>query len=659
MHKALIFDQYITEYEEVISGAYKGNKSGKGIIDLIELDFSDINTKEKLENFSFVLDYDPVPIFQSFGTIQSNKSLLDPKCKWKKFSGRSLGTIDGLYSGLTIRMEKANRSFNVIGDMFYSPNQVIEPEQNSGSYLISGLFAEVPSDTVNVTQQVTNSFFSSASFTGYSSALGGLYAGTGSYLNKGPYTYIVMYKTPSYSKHTFQTGNYVEWSHEYEYSFTIIDSAYPLKRGILYTFDKDVKILDNFTEGKLAMKYTVPTLNKVYLMTGQNSLNLNATIDGIEIKSENYRIVNGKLTDETSDVSNTALYRYYLDRSISALVGEVDDMLNVLETGFVRLYKMSAVELRALSKRVYSDTFIEKLKNSLKDLFGTPTSYMLGLNIFPGVPTTSGTEHINMAWVDTGTTGAPLTEQKGTISFGSQRIQALYGDFMDYEPFVSVQLFLPYIGMVNLPVADVMGGDIGISYTIDYLSGACTAYVTNNTTAKLVGEYNGMCAVQVPYGGEDLKSMMTGIISVTTSLISTAASGAATVESVTSTASGKGVQAAISRAENRASMDLTNTSLNSINTIMTSIAPTVRQNQGLALGPSSYTASQRPRLYISRLKKESDNVNTQIGKPSGKIVKLSDLSGFNSFSKVHVNIPNATQAEKEHIEELLSSGVIL
>lgn len=70
--------------------------------------------------------------------------------------------------------------------------------------------------------------------------------------------------------------------------------------------------------------------------------------------------------------------------------------------------------------------------------------------------------------------------------------------------------------------------------------------------------------------------------------------------------------------------------------------------------------SKIPYLIISRPQTAmAQNFETLSGYPSNTYTKLSACTGFTQVKFVHVENLNATDAEKQEIEQLLKEGVIL
>lgn len=109
------------------------------------------------------------------------------------------------------------------------------------------------------------------------------------------------------------------------------------------------------------------------------------------------------------------------------------------------------------------------------------------------------------AYSDDNITGIPYTLNPPyriyTTTFtGENMFKPEFGDsFLDYEPFTNVSLYLPFCGTVKIPVAEFMGHDINITYTIDLISGSVAAYVRRDNLNILSAQ--GTCAIDIPVSG--------------------------------------------------------------------------------------------------------------------------------------------------------------
>ena len=203
---------------------------------------------------------------------------------------------------------------------------------------------------------------------------------------------------------------------------------------------------------------------------------------------------------------------------------------SVIGSGLVRAYKIDKSNLASLSECLYGTTLFGLITN----LSINPLDFIVSLNIFPTAPSAgSGTNLVLGKWVctDSGTglganvIGYPLTSQFKVIDFGSVDIFENWGSFLDYT-HTQIELYLPFIGMVDIDTAEVMNGSIALSYTIDFLTGMCVANVNCNRTVELPDgrvknqksqhSFQGNCAMTVPLSQQGFGNIVGSLINAGT-----------------------------------------------------------------------------------------------------------------------------------------------
>ena len=188
------------------------------------------------------------------------------------------------------------------------------------------------------------------------------------------------------------------------------------------------------------------------------------------------------------------------DESVASLVG----------AGFLNCYKVSAADLSNFGKCLYSSTLLTALAN----LFINPLDAVISLNVFPCAPSTSGSEaikilnhHCTVGDLGVAASGSPLNKQFKVFDFGSISIPEQWESFLDYSA-TSATLYLPFIGVVDLDIAEIMGGSITVQYTVDFFTGACVANILcsrgitladgNIAHNTVVHSFQGNCAINMP-----------------------------------------------------------------------------------------------------------------------------------------------------------------
>lgn len=86
-----------------------------------------------------------------------------------------------------------------------------------------------------------------------------------------------------------------------------------------------------------------------------------------------------------------------------------------------------------------------------------------------------------------------------TADYGSIRINGIYNDFRDFEPYTSINLLLPFAGAVELPPAIAMYHDVHLYETIDLLTG--DLFYTIHIDSIEFGRAYGNCALEMSKNG--------------------------------------------------------------------------------------------------------------------------------------------------------------
>lgn len=303
--------------------------------------------------------------------------------------------------------------------------------------------------------------------------------------------------------------------------------------------------------------------------------------------------------------------------------------IGVEATGFVALYNPTQSQLSSFSQYLWSSDFIDNFKK----LFANPMDAIIGLHMIYATPSRGSEAEIVCGYAHSGVMSNTVNSQYIEIDCGSIKVNRYFANVLDYAPYTKLQVYLPFVGIVDLDTNEIMGGTLNIKYRIDVLTGSCLARLK---VAR--GDYNaelynfaGNCAVQLPISGGSYSGIIANAIGVAGSIGATIASGGALAPVLV----GSAVSSAINSHVN------------------VSHSGSLGSNAG-ALG------IMKPYLIITRPKPaEADNFNVFYGKPSNKTVRLSSCSGYTRIKDVHVDNIVATDNELSEIEQLLKEGVII
>ena len=307
--------------------------------------------------------------------------------------------------------------------------------------------------------------------------------------------------------------------------------------------------------------------------------------------------------------------------------------LSALDTGFVKMWRPTKTQLKDIYNYMWSSAFdIE----SFKKIFANPIETIMGFGIIPIAVSVGTAEEFKVGNIGTGVNVTPITEQFYEFSCGTLNIQEQFGSYLDYEPYTTFDLYLPYVGNVRLSTDDILrqsDGSLEIVYHIDILNGACVVYVLCNNSVAY--QFNGNVLTQLPITGNDFRGMFSSILGIAGNLISAA-------NSVVSGHGGSALGDVASAANNAMGLK-----------------PSINRSGSIS-SSCGFLGVQTPYLIINRPNiSRPANDNTYLGFPSNITRKISSLHGYTEFEKIYIeNIP-ATDNELNEIKSLLESGVVL
>lgn len=228
--------------------------------------------------------------------------------------------------------------------------------------------------------------------------------------------------------------------------------------------------------------------------------------------------------------------------------------------------------------------------------------------------------------------GNPLHKQYNRIKVGSFYFQKKFNSFLDFRPYTSIRMYLPFVGIKNLDPEIVIGHTVTIDASIDYISGDLIYYATmtdddgNNSTLY---EWRGNCSCDIPITSQDYGAKVS--------------QGLNMVNSIGGVVASKGLS-----------------SLNAVGSALQFACDAEYLQTGNISSNDGFSGIMYPYVIITYPKYlETYNYKSLYGKPSmeGKILK--NLSGYTKVSEVHLENINCTNTELLEIEDLLKSGVII
>lgn len=295
------------------------------------------------------------------------------------------------------------------------------------------------------------------------------------------------------------------------------------------------------------------------------------------------------------------------------------------------VYHPTQAQVNAFGAWLWTDNIIEQFVQAMNN----PMEGIISLHKIFAPPTDSGNGTIVIGRLDSNVPTALVTEQYVTVDCGFVSLQEQFGNVFDYIS-TRVSMYLPFIGIIDLNVSDVMRSTLNVKYEVDIFTGAClaTIYVNRDGRNAMLYQFTGVCSVEYPLTGGQHSSIINGFFGLMGAGVAMA-SGPAGTAVAAATALG-------------ASSSLAN------------IARTTNARSGAFGANAGAMGIKKPYLIIERPQTKVATLFPKLaGYPTNYSVKVGDCTNQVVVSHVHVEGINATEQELRMIEDLLRSGILV
>ena len=325
---------------------------------------------------------------------------------------------------------------------------------------------------------------------------------------------------------------------------------------------------------------------------------------------------------------------------------------------FNRSFAVTSNNVRQLADFLWNadETKFQEIINGLALMGENPMNGIIDLRLFPfnvaRKNSATQVEPIVIGRTNTGVNGIKLTENVNSlIDLGECTFFTKFKNFLDYEPYTTAQLYIPYIGVVPVSTAEFMGHKISAKMLVDYTTGAGTAIIFKDDIPFIYK--NGVVGVTIPMTGTDsatyANTVVGNIISGVTQIATSTAGGIAGF---------KGAETGASKAN--AITSSTGGIIGGIENIYSGFTTPVQYQSAGASSPSVATwQPQKCYFIIDRpILNVPDNYGRTVGYACEATGKLSDFTGFTVVSNPEISF-KCTETEKTMLSQLLTTGVFI
>lgn len=200
---------------------------------------------------------------------------------------------------------------------------------------------------------------------------------------------------------------------------------------------------------------------------------------------------------------------------------------NGASTGLLRGYVLSQEQVVNFSRWLWTDDvigYISKLFTS------NPLDSIITFSMLPYTPHTStGTNIVIGGKACTDVSDALLIdEQFNTFTFTYNGLsEPIWGNALDFEKGVKIELYVPFVGIVPLDVNSVIYTKLSLKYIVDCFSGQGIVYLISEKSdstwdgdrkKSLLGQWTFNCKSTLPLTRNDISSIISGAIGGITSI---------------------------------------------------------------------------------------------------------------------------------------------
>ena len=340
--------------------------------------------------------------------------------------------------------------------------------------------------------------------------------------------------------------------------------------------------------------------------------------------------------------------------------------------GFIQVYNPTPSEFIAFGRWLW----VTYADATLQTIWNNPFDGVIGAHELYATPSKDGYSTIRSGFLDSGISSIIVRQRYTQINCGSILIPEYWGNYLDYSPYSRAYIYLPFIGIMDLDVDDIVGHAVNVLYHVDSYTGACIAQITvaRDDYTNTVYQFSGDCSVEIPMAGGSQANIKAAMIAAN------AYQNAANISAGMSLWGG--IASGIASAIGGALMPSAASTIGGITSgIGQAIGGYTSSQSQKAYGEAQHTAAmvsqksnvqhsgsfgsshgamgiKKPYIIIRRpIQKVVNGYNKLYGYPAHKMVVIGNCTGYLRCREVHVMSSLATDEEKSMIEELLKTGV--
>lgn len=136
------------------------------------------------------------------------------------------------------------------------------------------------------------------------------------------------------------------------------------------------------------------------------------------------------------------------------------------------------------------------------------SKYIIAVHkVFVPVPTDANTQPIKFGYYDSQVASKVVNQRVAKVSCGKVTVPELHHNALDYSPYTTVRIWLPFLGFFDLSIDELSNKEVELTYLIDLVNGKALAEISNDD--GVIYRFVGTAYEREPYYTESLNNVST------------------------------------------------------------------------------------------------------------------------------------------------------
>lgn len=183
---------------------------------------------------------------------------------------------------------------------------------------------------------------------------------------------------------------------------------------------------------------------------------------------------------------------------------------------FNSFYILNKNQLNNLADELYTadETKFQEILKGLSYFGENPLDCLISLRLYPfdleQLVNSSTVQNIQLGRVALDTTANKVQGFNQIIDLGTVKFPRFFNNFLDYEPFTTAELYVPFVSKIPISCSDFLGKKLNVKMCIDFITGNCMCIVSADGIPIIF--QNGVIATDIPITAVDVSTNLNNLI---------------------------------------------------------------------------------------------------------------------------------------------------